>query len=42
MTDSRTRAVHMLIVFIESLILAWVIVILAKYFGWHVGPPSLY
>jgi hypothetical protein len=32
----------MLIVFIESLVLAWAIVNFGNYFGWHLGPQSLY
>ena len=43
MTAGRTlRPVHVLMVFIESLILAWAIVTLGNYFGWHLGPQSLY
>ena len=43
MTTGRTlRPVHLLAVFVESLLIAWVIVTLGNYFGLHVGPPSLY
>jgi hypothetical protein len=43
MTTGRTlRPVHLLGVFVESLLLATAIVMLGKYFGWHLGPPSLY
>ena len=43
MTAGRTlRPVRVLMVFIESLILAWAIVTLGNYFGWRLGPPSLY
>jgi hypothetical protein len=43
MTAGRTlRLVHVLMLFIESLILAWAIVTLGNYLGWHLGPPSLY
>jgi hypothetical protein len=33
---------HVLMVFIESLILASAIVALGNYFGWHLGTRSLY
>ena len=43
MTAGRTlRPVRMLMAFIESLVLAWAIVMLGNCFGWHLGPPSLY
>jgi len=43
MTASRTlRPMRVLMVFIESLVLAWAIMTLGNYFGWHVGPRSLY
>jgi len=43
MTAGRTlRPVRVLILFIESLVLAWAIVTLGNYFGWHLGPRSLF
>jgi hypothetical protein len=43
MTADRTlHPVHVLILFISSLVLAWAIVTLGAYLGWHPGPQSLY
>ena len=38
----RLRRVRVLAVLIGSFVLAWAIVTLGNFFGWHLGPRSLY
>lgn len=38
----RIRAMRVVVVLLQSLVLTWALVALGNAFGWNVGPPSLY